>query len=327
MHLDLGGVYCQTSSLWKYETGQPSSWATISGYQSLFEVTFKPSSTGEGYVGSGFTPGISIWQPAITVAWNRWDLTKFTPASAPILDKPQTWQPSTFPTAPSPWVASFSRQVAPSSTRALDAFAQDVTSPEKSGPLSVGAQAGIGLGATIAGLAVLAVLAWIVLWRRRRSSAAPRSRPVQKSHGYPNWIWLSSPVLMIGSLVAGVFLALGHHLFYASLAGTDAPTGSYRIAGSMIPKQRFNTAVGTAFAFLVRAALTVAVGIAYTQMYWRSARTARKGQKLSTMDTTYSIMTNVFEFAMVQVWVKYPLMLSLAIVAWYVLRRLGDVRH
>lgn len=321
MHLDSGGLYCQTATWRKYKTGQPSNWSTISGYQTLFDLTFKPSPSDEGYVGSGTTTDVSIWQPAITVAWDRWDLTRFTPASAPLLQKPQTWQPSTFPTAPSSWVSSFSRQVAPSSTRALDAFAQNFSSQEKSSSLSTDTQAGIGLGVTVVGLAIIAVLAWMILRRRSRSSTASRSRSIRKSQqGDLKWIWLSSPVLMIGSLVAGVFLALGHHLFYASLAGTDAPTGAYRIAGSVIPKQQFNTAVGTAFAFLVKAALTVAVWIAYTQLYWRSAKTARNGQRLSTMDTTYSVMTNVFEFARVQVWVKYPFMLFLAIVAWYVVR-------
>jgi hypothetical protein len=136
------------------------------------------------------------------------------------------------------------------------------------------------------------------------------------NNGRAAWLWSSSPVLMTAAVFAGVLFALGHHLFYASLNGTNAPTGAYRFAGSAIPKQRFNIAVGTAFAFLTKAALAVAVWIAYTQVYWRSARTTPEGQRLSTMDVTYSVMTNAFELLHVRVWVRYPVMLFLAIIAW-----------
>ena len=302
MHLDSEGFYCQTATWWKYETGHPSNSPTVSAHQSLFELTFKPSPSIAGYIMPTDTTSISIWQPAITVAWERWDLSRFTPASAPILEKPQTWHSSTFPTASSPWASSTSGQLAPSSSLAPVAFAENSTFQQSSSSLSVGAQAGIGLGVSVAVLAITGVLAWVFFWRRRRSAAEPRSASIRRARqGEAKWVWFSSPVLMVGSLVAAVFLALGHHLFYASLAGTNAPTGSYRIAGSVIPKQRFNTAVGTAFAFLVKAALTVTIGIAYTQVYCRSAKTARKGQRLSTMDATYSVMTNIFEFVRVQV--------------------------
>lgn len=129
----------------------------------------------------------------------------------------------------------------------------------------------------------------------------------------------ATPVTMISTLLAECLLSLSHHLFYARLAGTDAPTGKYAIAGTSISKQKFNTAVGTAFAFLVKSMLTLAVATAYIQVFWRSMKVSEKGQRLSTLDTTFSILSNVFNFAKLHVWIKYPLPFLLATIAWYVI--------
>jgi hypothetical protein len=103
------------------------------------------------------------------------------------------------------------------------------------------------------------------------------------------------------------------------LAGTITPTGRYNtFAGNQISKQELNTAVGTAFAFLVKAMFALAVSTAYVQAFWHSAKASKKGQALSTLDTTFSILGNVLGFAKVHVWVRYPLLLFLAIIAWYV---------
>jgi hypothetical protein len=47
-------------------------------------------------------------------------------------------------------------------------------------------------------------------------------------------------------------------------------------------------------------------------------KASKKGQPLSILDTTFSILGNVLGFAKVRVWVKYLLLLFLAIIAWYV---------
>ena len=82
-------------------------------------------------------------------------------------------------------------------------------------------------------------------------------------------------------------MAVGHHRFYKNLAGTTAPTGNYQSAGVNVSKQQFNTAVGTAFAFVVKGTLTAAVGMAYIQAFWRSAQ--RSKRKLSTLVTTFAV--------------------------------------
>lgn len=128
-----------------------------------------------------------------------------------------------------------------------------------------------------------------------------------------HWV---TPVTMVASLVAGCLLSLGHHLFYMHLTGTDAPTGRYSIAGTEVSKQKFNTAVGTAFAFLVKSMLTLAIAIAYVQAFWRTIKVSEKGQRLSTLDTTFSILGNALNFVKLHIWIKFPLLFLLAVIAW-----------
>lgn len=127
--------------------------------------------------------------------------------------------------------------------------------------------------------------------------------------------WLI-PALMLGSLFAGFFCALGHHLFYASLAGSAAPTGQYEIAGASISIQQLNTAVGTAFGFLVKSMLTITIGTAFVQAFWRAARTSVKGPTLGSLDSAFSVLSNVFGLFKFGSWTAFPIPLILAVIAW-----------
>lgn len=62
--------------------------------------------------------------------------------------------------------------------------------------------------------------------------------------------------------------------------------------------------------------LALAVSTAYVQAVWHSAKASKKGQRLSTLDTTYSVLSIVLGFVRIHVWVKYPLLLFLAVIAW-----------
>jgi hypothetical protein len=80
-----------------------------------------------------------------------------------------------------------------------------------------------------------------------------------------HWV---APTAMVSAFLVGCMLSFGHHLFYTKLAGTITPTGRYNtFAGNQISKQELNTAVGTAFAFLVKAMLALAVSTAYVQAF------------------------------------------------------------
>lgn len=127
--------------------------------------------------------------------------------------------------------------------------------------------------------------------------------------------WLA-PATMTAAFLAGVLLALGHDLFYLNLAGTRVSSGSFYLLGKSVPKQQFNTAVGTAFAFLVKAFLTVAISTAFIQILWRGTKYSRVYPTLAELDTVHSILDDILAFWHVKTFAKYPSLLLLAIVFW-----------
>lgn len=132
----------------------------------------------------------------------------------------------------------------------------------------------------------------------------------------PTKIHWAVPATTLSSLLVGVALALGHHLFYATLDGRSAPTDSYVVVGANISRQQLNTAVGTAFAFLVKAALALSVGISYTQIFWRRVKESRRGWTLGDIDTAYSVLSDALSFLRVAVWRRRPTLFLLAVISW-----------
>lgn len=131
-----------------------------------------------------------------------------------------------------------------------------------------------------------------------------------------NASWNSPPTTMFASLLVAFLLALGHHLFYSHLAGRSSPGGSYDILGTTLSKQRFNTALGTAFAFMVKAFLTLAVAVAYAQQFWRCAKTATSKTRVSTLDTLFSSLHDFTSLFKMHIWFRYPLLFALTLIAW-----------
>ena len=121
---------------------------------------------------------------------------------------------------------------------------------------------------------------------------------------------------MFAALVFGILLAVGHHLFYSSLSGKAAATDNYQVLGGQlaVSRQEVEIAIGTSIAFLVKAALALAVSIAYTQVVWKAVK--RRETSLLTVDTLFSILGSFMSFLSVSVWWKYPLLLLLAITVW-----------
>jgi len=115
---------------------------------------------------------------------------------------------------------------------------------------------------------------------------------------------------MILTLIGGIALAIGHHLFYNSLAGKPVE-GNYSIQDGKwgVSKQQINSGIGTAFAFLIKAFLAVAVSTAYLQVVWRAVK--RQETPLATIDTLFSAPGSVMAFLGVSVWFKYPILLFL----------------
>lgn len=125
--------------------------------------------------------------------------------------------------------------------------------------------------------------------------------------------WLA-PISMLGSLIAGILFAVGHHLFYQRLNGTPASTIS--VLGSDISRQQTSIAIGTAFAFLVKACLVYAVTVAYVQVFWKEAKAPTASHTLSSLDDLSCAIDNLLVMCKIPMWLSYWLLLLIATVTW-----------
>lgn len=134
----------------------------------------------------------------------------------------------------------------------------------------------------------------------------------------PHTHW-AAPSLMVASLIAGTVLALCHHVFYASLDRQRASTAvdGYVVLGTQVSIQQFNTAVGTAFAFLVRASLMLSISIAYFQIFiWSVGKDETKATKLAHLDVMTSALHDLVSLADFRTWWRRPWLWLLAVVGW-----------
>lgn len=125
-------------------------------------------------------------------------------------------------------------------------------------------------------------------------------------------VYWRAPLSMVGAISAGVLLILGHHLFYQSLAGSEIPTAYHGAFG--VSKQKLNTSAGTAFAFLVKACFAYSLSVAYAQLVWRSIKHQRT--ELARLDALFSIIKNATLLADYSLWLKFPVLLSIALSVW-----------
>ena len=124
------------------------------------------------------------------------------------------------------------------------------------------------------------------------------------------------PTTCLAGLIAGVLFALGHHLFYSSLAGNAAADGQFTILGSKVPRQQINIAGGTAFAFLVNFCLGSAMTTAFFQVFWRDM--LQRTTTLEILDATSSVISDLSQFIKLRLWAHHLLLLLLAIIAWLI---------
>lgn len=129
---------------------------------------------------------------------------------------------------------------------------------------------------------------------------------------------LLMPSVMVASFLSGLAAALGHHLFYQALHGTEAHQGTYTVIGISLTEQEANLAAGNALAFVVKASMVLTVAVAYTQLFWTFARTAsrEKGIKLSQLDSTASARSNIVALLNWPAFRKQPVLLLLALISW-----------
>ncbi|KXT00053.1 hypothetical protein AC579_918 [Pseudocercospora musae] len=100
---------------------------------------------------------------------------------------------------------------------------------------------------------------------------------------------------------------MGHHLFYSSLQGRD-------IAQTTFDQAR-NINIGTAFAFLVKICLSVAIAAAYGQLLWRTflSRSLRVAQidSLSSMIASPGLDAIGHAFT-------FPALMAVATIGWFI---------
>lgn len=128
-----------------------------------------------------------------------------------------------------------------------------------------------------------------------------------------HWV---APAIILASLISGIVIAVGHHLFFQSLHGKRAPTNGYMVWGTEVSRQEMNTAIGTAFAFLVKVALVSAVSTAYIQLIWRTLVHSSKAATIGHLDVLFSGISNIISLFTLTTWWRYPLLFITVLVAW-----------
>lgn len=117
-----------------------------------------------------------------------------------------------------------------------------------------------------------------------------------------------APSVIILAFTAGLAFAVGHHVFYTSL---DRKPLDDDIFG-----QQTNIAIGTGFAFLVRACLVVATCAAYWQVFWETA--LRKTLTISSVDALTGVLGSLVEFSSIRTLLFNPVLALMALLAWTV---------
>ncbi|KAL4805375.1 hypothetical protein BDV18DRAFT_161031 [Aspergillus unguis] len=115
------------------------------------------------------------------------------------------------------------------------------------------------------------------------------------------------PAMMVGPVVCGALLAVGHHLYYDSLNDTRVHS---------INQQIWAIRIGTGFAFLIRSFLVAAVGVAATQELWATLR--KKSIRLYGIDSMFAVMGSPLALLSWDVWVYAKTLTLLAILAWLI---------
>lgn len=112
---------------------------------------------------------------------------------------------------------------------------------------------------------------------------------------------------LLASFVAGIGFAVGHHFFYASL--------HERPVDSVAFEQQYNTALGTTFAFLARAALITSITTSYWQVFYKRLH---RSLPISTIDSLAGILGALQEFLALSNLKASPLLVILALLAWLI---------
>lgn len=133
------------------------------------------------------------------------------------------------------------------------------------------------------------------------ATAPGNERPTHKS-------W-RAPAIMFATLLAGLGAALGHHFMNVSLNGKQVDQAGL--------SQGWASRFSTALAFLVQCFFTTSVGTAFVQRQWLNFH--REPYKIEEIDSLTGILGNIFDFFTGLVWLRNPILTTIAIVSWQVI--------
>ncbi|GAB7365598.1 hypothetical protein MBLNU230_g6667t1 [Neophaeotheca triangularis] len=125
---------------------------------------------------------------------------------------------------------------------------------------------------------------------------------------------------MVLPLIAGIAFAAGHHLFYLHLDGSPINDKGHELAGWELSDQQLNIAVGTAFAFLVKASLVTAMTAAYVQLFWKMIRAENYTAKvtLGGIDRSAAALRDVLALCHPTFALRFPLLAVFALFTWMI---------
>ncbi|KAJ8108152.1 hypothetical protein OPT61_g8373 [Boeremia exigua] len=125
-------------------------------------------------------------------------------------------------------------------------------------------------------------------------------------------ISLRTPLSMMGLLVAGILVSVGHHLFYSRLDGSVVRSSDQE---SRYFSQIWIIRYGTAFAFLAKALLASAVIIAYKQHMWINLRA--QANTISTIDAMFAATHDILAFLSPSLLLRAKMPAFMAFITWF----------
>ncbi|KAL9031142.1 MAG: hypothetical protein Q9180_006834 [Flavoplaca navasiana] len=117
---------------------------------------------------------------------------------------------------------------------------------------------------------------------------------------------------MAGLLIAGIVLAIVHHVFYQRLNGKVARSGKYAWDTE---DQAWSTRFGTAIALLSKTCLAGAVAISYQQHIWSNLRDA--DYTMERIGGMFAAIENPFAFFHWEMLAKAKIATLLALTVWF----------
>lgn len=117
---------------------------------------------------------------------------------------------------------------------------------------------------------------------------------------------LRSPMVTITALFAGLGFALVHHLLAEYL--------NHKVVADLPVSQAWISRFSTALAFLVKTTLVLSAGTVYVQYQW--LRLHQKSFETREIDALTSVLHDIFSFVCSRVWIRQPLLASIAATVW-----------